>query len=78
MARTIIIKCHPKRSSDHLGPLNTRLKNAADKHHSLFVPGGVKARGSEPKTGLDRVFNFNLGCFDDVRVLIYEDACPHL
>ncbi len=30
--------------------------------------------GREPKTGLGLVFNFKLGCFDDVHVLIYADA----
>jgi hypothetical protein len=40
--------------------------------------GSVKAKGREPKTGLDRVFNIKLGCFDDVCVLIYADARPHL
>jgi hypothetical protein len=37
-----------------------------------------EANGSEPKTGLGQLFNFKLGCFDDVRVLIYADRCPHL
>jgi len=27
---------------------------------------------------LKLVFNFKLGCFDGVLVLIYADACPHL
>jgi hypothetical protein len=40
--------------------------------------GNAKANGREPKTGLGRVFNFKLGCFDNVRVLIYADAPPHL
>jgi len=40
--------------------------------------GSAKANGIEPNTGLGRVFNFKLGCFDDVHVLIYADACPHL
>jgi hypothetical protein len=39
--------------------------------------GCTKANGREPKTGLGRVFNFKLGCFDDVRVFIYADADPH-
>jgi hypothetical protein len=38
----------------------------------------MKANGREPKTGFGRVFNFKLGCFDDVCVLVYADACPHL
>jgi hypothetical protein len=40
--------------------------------------GSIKANGREPKTGFGRVFNSKLGCFDDVRVLVYADACPHL
>jgi hypothetical protein len=40
--------------------------------------GRMKAIGREPKTGFGRVFNFKLGCLDDVRVLVYSDACPHL
>ncbi len=27
---------------------------------------------------MGRIFNFKLGCFDDVCVLIYADAHPHL
>jgi hypothetical protein len=38
----------------------------------------MKANGREPKTGVGRVFNIELGCFDDVSVLIYADARPHL
>ncbi len=44
----------------------------------LLSVGSTKANGREPKTGLGLVFNFIIGCFDDVLVLIYEDACPHL
>ncbi len=44
----------------------------------IVRPGSAKANGKEPKTGMGRVFNFKLGCFDDVHVLIYPDACPHL
>jgi|CryBogDrversion2_8_1035294.scaffolds.fasta_scaffold219225_1 hypothetical protein len=28
--------------------------------------GSAKANGREPKTCLDRVFNYKLGCFEDV------------
>ncbi len=41
-------------------------------------PGSTKANGRAPKTGLGRVFNLKLGCFDDAHILIYVDACPHL
>jgi hypothetical protein len=40
--------------------------------------GSAKASGGEPKTGLARVFYFKLGCFDDVPVLFYVNARPHL
>ncbi len=40
--------------------------------------GSVKANGREPNTGLGKVFNFKLGCFDDEYLLIYMDAHPHL
>jgi hypothetical protein len=40
--------------------------------------GSEKANGREPKTCLGRVFNYKLGCFDDMHVLIYVDAHPHL
>ncbi len=33
---------------------------------------------AEAKTGLGQVFNFKLGCFDDLHVLFYADACPRL
>ncbi len=36
----------------------------------IVTLGSAKANGKEPKTGMGRVFNFKLGCFDDVRVLI--------
>jgi len=47
-------------------------------HLLIFYNGGAKANGREPKTGLGWVFNFQLGCFDDVHVLIYVETCPHL
>ncbi len=40
--------------------------------------GCAEANRSEPKTGLGQVFNFKLGCFDNVRVLIYADTRPRL
>ncbi len=40
--------------------------------------GSAKANGREPKTGLGQFFNYKFGCFDDVHVLIYADAHPHL
>jgi hypothetical protein len=40
--------------------------------------GSAKASRREPKTTLGQVFNYKLGCFDDVPVIIYMDACPHL
>jgi hypothetical protein len=33
-------------------------------------PGSMKASRREPETCLGRVFNYKLGCFDDVHVLI--------
>jgi hypothetical protein len=38
----------------------------------------AKANRRVPNTCLVRVFNYKLGCFDDVHVLIYMDACPQL
>ncbi len=38
----------------------------------------MKANGREPKTRLGQVYNYKLGCFDDVHVLIYVYAYPHL
>ncbi len=40
--------------------------------------GSAKANGREPKTGLGRVFNYKLGCYDDVHVIIYTDAHSYL
>ncbi len=37
-----------------------------------------KTNWREPKTGWGLVFNFKLGCFDDVCVFIYAEARPHL
>ncbi len=47
-------------------------------HSGCTKPGSVKANRREPKTGLGQVFNFRLGCFDDVSVLIYADTHPRL
>ncbi len=45
----------------------------------IFTLGGsTEAKGREPKTCLGRVFNYKLGCFDDVHVFIYVDAHLHL
>jgi hypothetical protein len=38
----------------------------------------AKANGREPKTCLGQVFNYKLGCFDDLHVLIYVGAHPYL
>jgi len=32
----------------------------------MFEPGSKKANWREPKTCLGRVFNYKLGCFEDV------------
>ncbi len=40
----------------------------------IVLSGSAKANGREPKTGLGRVFNYMLGCYDDVHVLMYADA----
>jgi hypothetical protein len=45
---------------------------------SKTQPGRAKANGREPKTCLGQVFKYKFGCFDDVHVLIYVDARPHL
>ncbi len=37
----------------------------------------TKANGREPKTCLGLVFNYKLGCFNDVGVFIYADSRPH-
>jgi hypothetical protein len=38
----------------------------------------AKASGREPRTGLGRVFNYKLGCYDDVHVIMYTDAHTYL
>ncbi len=40
--------------------------------------GSAKANRREPKTYLGQVFNYKLGCFDDVHALIYVEARPRL
>ncbi len=44
----------------------------------LVETGSAKANGREPKTGLGRVFNYKLGCSDNVHVIMYTDAHPYL
>jgi hypothetical protein len=39
--------------------------------------GSAKAKGREPENCLCRVFDYKLGCFDDVHVYINVDA-PHI
>ncbi len=51
--------------------------NLAYWEHSLNVsPGSAKANRREPKTCLGQVFNYKLGCFDDVHILIYVLIMP--
>ncbi len=66
-------------------PANVRLDwkvIARYKHSSLF--GLVVKRGAQKLTGenlkpvLGRVFNYKLGCYDDVHVNMYMDAHPYL
>ncbi len=51
-----------------------------DFYHTATIAGAgsAKANGREPKTGLGRVFNYMLGCYDDVHVIMYTDAHPYL
>jgi hypothetical protein len=42
------------------------------------VSGSAKAIGREPKTCLHQVFNYKLGCFNDLHAFIYVDAHPRL
>ncbi len=41
-----------------------------------LFPGSTKANGREPKTCLGRVFNFKLGCFNDVHVFYLCGRTP--
>ncbi len=43
-----------------------------------LVAGSAKANGREHKASLGRVFNYKLGCYDDVHVIMYTDAHPYL
>ncbi len=38
----------------------------------------MKVNGRKPRSCLGQVFDYKLGCFDDVHVLIYVDARPRL
>jgi hypothetical protein len=42
------------------------------------VVGSPKANGRESKTFLGLVFNYKLGCYNDVHVFVYVDTHPHL
>ncbi len=46
--------------------------------HQNQASGSAKASGREPKTGLGRVFNYKLGCYDDVHVIMYTDVHQYL
>jgi hypothetical protein len=57
----------------------TRTENNVIKlFDTMTIPGSAKASGREPKTSLGRVFNNNLGCYDDVHLIMYTDAHPYL
>jgi hypothetical protein len=55
-----------------------KLIEQEDKDLEMLIPGSTKADRREPKTCLGQVFSYKLGCFDDVHLLIYVDAHPHL
>ncbi len=42
------------------------------------IAGSTKAKGREPKTGLGQIFNYKLGCYEDVHVIMYTDAHTHI
>ena len=56
--------------------LSISMEHTANTHSVLA--GSAKVNGREPKTCLGRVFDYKLGCFDDVFVFIYVDALPYL
>ncbi len=39
--------------------------------------GSAKDNGREPKIGLGQGFDYKLGCYDDVHVIMYTDANPY-
>jgi hypothetical protein len=54
------------------------LESKETAYPKLPIPGSPKANGREPKTCLDCVFNYKLGCFDDNHALFCVGARPHL
>ncbi len=38
------------------------------------MSNSAKADGREPKTGLGQVFNYKLGCYDDVHAIMYTET----
>ena len=69
------------------GPKRKFGKNFRRRYEALLIggfgkiyvmAGSAKAIGREPKTCLGRVFNYKLGCYDDVHVFMYTDAHPSL
>ncbi len=48
------------------------------KLYTINYPLSVKGNGREPKTCLGRVFNYKLGCFNNVLVFIHVDVRPRL
>jgi len=59
-------------------PYMRALKLMVENPKSCAGGSSLKANGREAKTCLGQVFNYELGCLDDVHVLIYMDARPHL
>jgi hypothetical protein len=57
---------------------NLKLKTEPKQLLGRFSTGSAKANGREPKTCLGRVFNYKLGCSDNVHVIMYTDAHPYL
>jgi hypothetical protein len=45
---------------------------------AVLSRGVQKLMGENLKLLWVEFFNYKLGCFNDVRVFVYVDACPHL
>jgi hypothetical protein len=53
-----------------------KIRKLRTKRFITLVPGRIQSKDNmrEPKTCLGQVFNYKLGCLDDVHVLIYAVA----
>jgi len=76
--RFIKIACNVKQVIYPLSPKRSSLQKRVISYKNLYEVGSAKANGREPKSYLNQVFNFKLGCFVMCTIWMAIQACPSL